>query len=310
MPIKRKIGVFRPGANGDLIMMCNVLPLLKQKFFGYDIDLFTAINRDMLGFIYDQVGINQIFSKDVGYNLEFRKNYDHFFIPMGYPLKEGYPDKPMRKHLIQHFADDLGLNVGNSLPCLELKRMEPLINGNYVTVHCEAGWSLYKNWEFHKWEQVIAEYPEVRFVQIGAPDNYKLKGADHSFFGRTMPEAINLISNASFHMGVDSFSNHVTHLKFGGRQTPALILFGSSQATASGYSKNINVSLNLPCQPCFKEDPVLSIHPRGICTNPEGQTSYYEPKHACMANISTEHIANIVGQMIDKHMGNGAVLIS
>lgn len=312
MPIKRKIAIHRPGALGDVIIMMNILPLLKQKFLGYDIDLFTAINRDMLGFIYDKVGINEIFPQALGYNPEIRKNYDLVITPMGYPLKEGYPEKPMQKHLIQHFADDLGINVGNSLPSLELDRMEPLIKTPYVTIHAHPGWSRYKAWPLDRWERIIAEYPNVQFVQIGAPSDSPLKGADHSFLGKSVPEAINLISNASFHIGIDSFSNHVTHLKFGRRQTPALILFGSSQATASGYSKNINVSLNLPCQPCFREDPKLSYHPRGFCINPEGQTSYDEEpaKHACMINISVEHVANIVGQMIEKHIGNGAVLIS
>jgi hypothetical protein len=89
-------------------------------------------------------------------------------------------------------------------------------------------------------------------------------------------------------MGVDSFSNHLTHIKWAGKQTKGVILWGSTQATAAGYGENINISLGLPCQPCFREDPKISRQPRGLCINPEGQDSYDNPQHACMNLITVE----------------------
>lgn len=300
MSIKRKIAIHRPGALGDVLITLNIIPFLKKKYEGYAIDYYTAMTP--LKELYDFVGINEVLPQALCYTPEVRARYDVVYTPMGYPLKEGYPEVKMRKHLLQHFADDLGIDVGNTLPALELKRETPLVHGSYVTIHPQAGWSLYKNWPFDRWEKVIAAFPRVKFVQIGAEKDFKLRGADTSFMGKTVMEAINLISNAAFHVGVDSFSNHVTHLKFDGKQTPAVILFGSTQHDASGYPHNINVSLNLPCQPCFKEDPVLSYHPRGVCINPPGQTSYHEPRHACMHNLEPDHVINIVKHMIQKHI--------
>ena len=102
-------------------------------------------------------------------------------------------------------------------------------------------------------------------------------------------ESISLISNATMHVGVDSFTNHLTHIKWQGRQTPGLILWGSTQVGAAGYKENFNISLGLACQPCFKESPKISASPRGVCENPPGQT-YEQPCHACMTGIQVSQV--------------------
>ena len=300
MSIKRKIAIHRPGALGDVLMTFNLIPLLKNKFVGYDIHYYTGY-FEQLQELYEILGISA-FQHSLISDPEVRKNYDAVYTPMGYTNTKGYPHVRIEKHILQHFGDDMGMNVGDALPALELKAIEPLVKGPYVTVHPQSGWSLYKNWPYDRWEEVIAAFPNIKFIEIGAATDVKLKGADHSFMGRRIIDSINLISNAAFHLGVDSFSSHITHMKFNGRQTPGVILYGSSQETATGYPKNTNVNLNLPCQPCFREDPKLTWFDLGVCTNPKGQTSYYEPKHACMHNIKTDHIINIVNQMSNKYI--------
>jgi hypothetical protein len=73
---------------------------------------------------------------------------------------------------------------------------------------------------------------------------------------------------------------------------PSVILWGSTQPGASGYPHNVNLCLGLPCQPCFREDPALSMFPQGLgpCPNPPGQT-YDAPRHACMDGINAERVA-------------------
>jgi len=68
-----------------------------------------------------------------------------------------------------------------------------------------------------------------------------------------------------------------------------VILWGSTQASAAGYPHNANISLGLPCQPCFREDPTVSKMPRGVCINPPGQT-YDRPRHACMHGIKVDDV--------------------
>jgi ADP-heptose:LPS heptosyltransferase len=110
--------------------------------------------------------------------------------------------------------------------------------------------------------------------------------------GTPLMTGLAAIANATMHVGVDSFSNHATHLF----NTPAVILWGSTQWSAAGYPNNRNISLGLSCQPCFKEAPNMSIHPKGPCDNPPGQV-YEAPKHACMAGISVIQVDVVIKEM-------------
>ena len=185
------------------------------------------------------------------------------------------------------------MSFNKELPSLNLKKPDRIIGNEYATIHPQAGWSVYKNWPMENWEAVIKAFPDIRFIQIGAYADYKLKGADHSYMGKDLKYSISLIANAKLHVGVDSFSNHLTHIKWDGERTPAVILWGSTHYIGSGYTHNTNISLELPCSPCYKECPTMTIHPRGVCDNPPGQT-YEEPKHACMAGITTNMVINAI----------------
>ena len=171
-----------------------------------------------------------------------------------------------------------------SLPRLELK-FEPIVKGSYITVHPVTGWSIYKEWPIERWEQLIQRIKEsslvpVWFIQIGLPTDKKIEGCDHSFMGRPLTDSINLIANAQLHMGGDSFSNHTTHMT----QTPSVILWGSTQVSASGYPHNLNISLGIHCQPCFKENPSVSAQSRGPCDN------LIDGVQACMAGITVDMV--------------------
>lgn len=175
-----------------------------------------------------------------------------------------------------------------SLPKLNLK-LEPILKEDYITVHPFTGWSRFKEWPVSRWEELIARIQEeseipVKFIQIGLPHETKLAGCDHSYMGRPLMDSINLIANAKLHMGGDSFSNHTTHLT----GTPAVILWGSTQASASGYPENINISIGLPCQPCFKENPSISSMSRGPCEN------LIDGVHACMAGITVDFVLSAI----------------
>jgi len=180
-----------------------------------------------------------------------------------------------------------------SLPKLELN-FKPIIEGDYITIHPFTGWSKYKEWPISKWEELVAKIQEgslipVKFIQIGVSTDPKITGCDHSFMNISLMDSMALIANAKLHMGGDSFSNHLTHMT----NTPAVILWGSTQVSASGYEENVNISLGLPCQPCFKEDERMSIHPRGCCNNPPGQT-YENPQHACMSGITVDMVLEAI----------------
>jgi heptosyltransferase-2 len=179
-----------------------------------------------------------------------------------------------------------------TLPRLELK-LEPILKEDYITLHPFTGWSKYKEWPVNRWEELIARIQEgsevpVHFIQIGTVNETKLVGCDHSFMGRPLMDSINLIANSKLHMGGDSFSNHVTHLT----GTKALILWGSTQESASGYPENINISMGLPCQPCFKEREGISAMTQGPCEN------LIDGVHACMAEITVDFVYSILQKQL------------
>jgi ADP-heptose:LPS heptosyltransferase len=271
---------------------------VRQKWPDHDIHYYCSseIGDALVDMMHD-AGVDEVMDSN---DLD-PSDYDSVFNLIGYPLHEGYPEKPMRQHLLRYFAEEFGLKIGegDELPSLQLlmpPRPKGLV-GRYATLQVKTGWSAYKNWPIEHWNEVVRACPEISIYQIGKADEPCVQGANHDFMGTSLETAIALVANASLHLGLDSFANHLTHYfwKDGGsaRRVPAVILWGSTQASASGYDHNTNISLGLSCQPCFREDPAVSRMPRGPCINPIGQI-YAEPRHACMFGIAAERVTREV----------------
>lgn len=305
------IAINRPGAIGDVLMTLNLIPLLQLKWPKHDIHYFchptigVALKDVMLA-----AGVAKVMdsskldtSKFGSAATSLESKYDSVFNLIGYPLHEGYPEKPMRRHLISYFADELGLEIAG-LPSLRLPLPEkPGVAERYATMQVKTGWSSYKNWPIDRWEEVVGACPEMPVYQIGNADEPRVRGANHDFMGAPLSASIALVANASLHLGLDSFANHLTHYLWDDdgvtKRVPAVILWGSTQASASGYTTNTNISLGLPCQPCFREDPAISRMSRGPCINPVGQI-YAEPRHACMFGLDSERVTQAVRDLWEK----------
>ena len=294
-----RLAIHRPGAIGDILMTLNLVPLLRAAFPGHAIHYLC--NRAIgagLGEIMRVAGVDVV--EDCAGFAPRAGDYARIYNLIGYPIAEGYPERPMRRHLIDYFAAELGL-APSELPSLQLRR-PPRPAGlppRYATLQIKAGWSVYKNWPTERWEAVLRDCREIPVVQIGAAEEPRVAGARHDFMGTPLTTAIALVANATLHLGVDSFANHLTNYVWTDerdsdtRRVPAVILWGSTQASAAGYRHNRNISLGLSCQPCFREDPAVSKMPRGPCINPPGQV-YAQPRHACMHGIAVERVVEEV----------------
>jgi hypothetical protein len=284
------VAVFRPGAIGDVLMTLNLVPALRERFPGHLVHFYChRWIGQQLGALMQMAGVTEW--KDMDTFRGRRADYAEAFIVKGYPLAEGFPRKPMRRHLIQYFAEELGLDAGG-LPSLQASLAPmPGLERPYATLHPTARWSVYKSWPLERWAAVLRACPGMPVYQIGAADDPRVPGARHDFMGTPLLVAAALLANARLHLGVDSFTNHLSHYRWNGRQVPSVILWGSTQRTATGYPHNVNLSLDLPCQPCFREDAAISMFPHGLgpCPNPLGQT-YEAPRHACMAGIPVERV--------------------
>lgn len=297
LPELKPIALIRPGALGDIIMTLQLIPLLKELNPGRKIHYYC--HRSYLPLLHNlmtQAGVDNVYDSS---QIRPDPTFYHKVVNLvGYPIAEGYPEKPMDRHLLEYFAAEMGIGF-TELPSLDLvKPWRPKgVPKNYITIHPMAGWSIYKNWSMQRWEKVIAEL-KLPVYQLGGEADYRLKGADHSFLG-SVDQAAALIANATLHLGVDSYTNHLTHIKWGGKRTPAIILWGSTQSSASGYDHNVNISANLPCQPCFRENPKISTMPRGVCDNPPEQT-YEAPRHACMTQITPEMVLAEIKKLLKR----------
>jgi ADP-heptose:LPS heptosyltransferase len=302
-----KIALHRPGAIGDIIMTLSLILLLKRKYPEHEIHYFCvpSIGKGLHN-LMTAAGVDKIL--DTKNRPPTDPTYDKYFNLIGYPLQEGYPYKPMAKHLIEYFADEMGVelprsHLADTSPTIPHLTLEPdaILTGlppKYVTIHPQAGWSAYKNWKPERWEKVIAARPDLWFYQIGAETDHKLLGANHSLMGKPLDVSIALMAQAAMHVGVDSWTNHLTNIFWKGRGfVPAVILWGSTQASAAGYPRNTNILLGLECQPCFREDPKISSMPLGPCINPPGQ-DYERPRHACMEGIDVDLVLNAIGGIL------------
>lgn len=322
--LRERIALHRPGAIGDILMTLNLVPAFKEAHPDVDLHYYCSghlAKPEQLGAIIAAAGCDLV--GDCAHLN--RKQYDRVIDLVGYPLAEGYPEKPMRMHLLDYFAYELGLRdrdlvafdllydpkketPSQFLPSLTLRRpRRPEISeftdgDDYATIQMTAGWSKYKQWDHQRWIDVRDQlgFPTIPIAEVE---------------GRTLSQSIAVFANARMHIGIDSFCNHLTNYTWehqgGGRRVPGVILWGSTQASAAGYPDNINISKGLSCQPCFRENPAISRSPRGPCisvvatpplygTSPllVAAESYDDPRpHACMDEITVEEVVEAVREM-------------
>lgn len=225
-----------------------------------------------------------------------KENFDKTINLIGYPLNEGYPYKKMNRHLLEYFANEMETNFSFDQFTLTLPRFPKKIKNRntprYITFQNKTGWSSYKEW--WGWQELIniikEKKPNIEIYQIGGPNDPQIKNTHDSFCGDSFEDNVAAQAWANIHIGLDSVFNHTTNINWLNKgKTKGIILFGSTQAEASGYPHNENISLGLSCQPCFKEDPKVSRVPLGLCDNPPNQT-YENPQHACMKGITPEMV--------------------
>jgi ADP-heptose:LPS heptosyltransferase len=275
------INILRPGAIGDVLASSAVTVQLAARNPDAEIHYYTKM-PEMAKLL---VGIHKVCDAD---EWAMRKPGADFSL-VGYPIAEGYPEQPMRKHLTAYLCDEARLPPG--LPRLREEELEPFdIGGCWITIHPKSGWSAYKDWGLDKWNEIVRrthrDHPDIAIVQIGAADDPALEGIDSDLRGRTsLSQCLWLIKHSALHLGCDSFSNHAA----GAFRHPAVIVFGSTSPTGSGYASAVNLWAGLDCSPCYREDPRISRQNRGPCINPPGQ-EYDRPRHACMAAIVVETV--------------------
>lgn len=241
------VAINRPGAIGDIMMALNLVPALKQKAETVYLFCNSAIGIPLEPLI-KAAGVTAIVDSSLWQ--DWAPKFQHAHNLVGYIVNGEY-ERPLKQHLIRHFARECGLTVDGIPRLTLLKPARPKVADRYVTLQRHAGWSAYKEWIDERWDAVAA-FLEARgytVVEIGA---------EH---GRTLMESVTLIANADLHLGVDSFGQHAARL-YG---VKSVIVWGSSQNDGTGYPENVNLVAGVSCQPCFAETAPHSIHLGNPC---------------------------------------------
>jgi ADP-heptose:LPS heptosyltransferase/glycosyltransferase involved in cell wall biosynthesis len=282
------VALARPGAIGDVLMTLNLIPALRAQ--GLQIRYFTSVQG--LESVMLEAGVDAVHSYEELEQWAPLAKQVHYLT--GYPLHEGYPEKPMRRHLLDYFAAELGVVRADGLVLSRPPRPAFAPTGEYVTLQMEAGWSAYKQYPLARWAAVCAALgPRVPIVPINKKDGHSLR------------EIVALVANARMHLGIDSFANHLTHYRWrdetGIHRTRGVILWGSTQESAAGYEHNVNIAKQLPCRPCFRENPAISRMPRAPCQ--VGSKVYGDELHQCMQDISVDEVVQAVRTMWREEVG-------
>lgn len=282
------VAVVRPGAIGDVLMTLNLIPALRER--GLQVRYFTSVQG--LESVMLEAGVDSVHAYEELERWALQAKQVYYLT--GYPLHEGYPEKPMRRHLLDYFADELGVVRGDGLVLSRPPRPAFAPTGEYVTLQMEAGWSAYKQYPLARWAAVCAALgPRIPIVPIRKKD------------GHSLQEMVALVANARMHLGIDSFANHLTHYRWrdetGIHRTRGVILWGSTQESAAGYEHNVNIAKQLPCRPCFRENPAISRMPKAPCQ--VGSKVYGDELHQCMQDISVDEVVQAVRTMWREEVG-------
>lgn len=301
-----KIALYRPGALGDVIMTLNysrVLMRSNEVTYFCDKSVYSVLN--------EFVTANKLVNKFTVTDDYVASDFDKTLYLIGYPLDDGYPHIKMKSHLLWYFAREMGVTFSFNefhavLPNVPVSIQRRHVGQNqkprYFTIQTKTGWSAYKEW--WGWHELVPllrkEFPDIAIYQLGGPSDPVVDGVDGSYCGDPFEINVAVQANATLHLGLDSVLNHTTNISWQGRgKVPAVVLFGSTQADASGYPHNVNISLSLPCQPCFRENPAMARVPLGPCVNPPNQV-YENPNHSCMRQITPSMVLDAVKQQLAK----------
>ena len=154
-----RIAIMRPGAIGDILMISNCFPKLREKYDNVDLFCHSSIKQILGEFLRNNGLVDRVHNFEDLSNLA--GNYDKVVSCVGYPLNEGYPEVKMRKHLVDYFSDEL--EVENCFDDLLLQLpshpLKPMIRP-YITIQTKTGWSVYKEW--WGWQNLVNKIKEEK----------------------------------------------------------------------------------------------------------------------------------------------------
>ena len=248
----------RAGAIGDVLMTTPTVRMLR-KIYPDAYIRYVTLNPDLL---INNPDIDEL--SPVSYPSDKQFLFE-------YPVHKGYPDRPLERHIAHEFAACCDLELDSICGTVhftdsELGYIRSLMKkfGDLptTTIHIHAGWSPYKEWPVENWQKVVDHFfGQLAFIQIGDRNEPVLKNVASMVGLLNVRLSAACVYQTDLFVGIDSFPNHVA----GAFGKPAVVLFGSTSPTGSGYPTAINLWAGEPCSPCYREYNSISVHPKEPC---------------------------------------------
>tara|TARA_R100001244_G_scaffold25113_4_gene25563 strand:+ start:20703 stop:23138 length:2436 start_codon:yes stop_codon:yes gene_type:complete len=281
------IEVSRQGALGDVLCTTPAVRELRKKHPKAHIRYVTHPSSKQI--LDCNPDINEIVTEP-GKHADKRISFD-------YPMQEGYPDVPLKKHLAHYFADCAGVKLSKNWRNVLNLTTDGQIALEYdrpiITFAVRTGWSRYKEWPLEKWKELIKLFPGHQFIQLGAKEETKIPGAHHMMGKLTLRESFAVMRQSVIFVGLDSVFQHAANAL----KVPAVVLFGSTSPDGSGYEDHENMWAGLECSPCYREDNKIAVHKKPPCP--------YE--HKCMKEMLPVNQINEVIKTLLRRIENTKV---
>jgi ADP-heptose:LPS heptosyltransferase len=310
----------RPGALGDIIMSTAACKGLKEQ--GYRVRYIC--HPGSLSAIEDNPYVDEVIAVPENNWDAILKQTENLpkaekMIAFQYPMKEQYPEVPMRQHLAHFFCEDAGVPPSTDLSMgFKQEHLDygALHGTGKVIIHTKAGWSALKNWPIDAWEDLVGRIKEAGFevVQIGTSSEPLVPGAER-LDTPSIKHAAAVQKFSVLFIGGDSIFNHTSQVV----AKKSVIIWGSTHPLGSGYDQNVNLvngglwtrdmgtgGPTKSCQPCYREYNNMSAHPKPPCPNLVQHTITTLPEeeypkntlNACMAANTPDLVWNYVKEIL------------
>jgi hypothetical protein len=194
-------------------MICGLLPPLRRY---HDVTLF--IDPRMFEVLGDWIRKNNIADTTV-LSAYSAPDFDKTINLIGYPLAEGYPYKPMAKHLLEYFAAEMDVPFTFDGFCLPMPApLTSMPSSPYITIQNKSGWSAYKEWPQENWrtlvEMLCIRQPNLGLWQVGGPHDPPIEGLNGRLCDAKFEDQVTIQAWAAAHVGLDSVFNHTTNIQW------------------------------------------------------------------------------------------------
>lgn len=271
LSINRKIEVgdkfyFRIGGGmGDVLAITPSLKELKQKYPERKIHI-EFVSQDHLDLLRNNPNIDKatIFKPRFGY---LRKHKTVFNIIK--LIESRLIEKPLflsvgslgtygvyRKRMAHILAEGLGVELNDESLEMHLTEQELALakkkikkNKRVIVINPTVRSNPKRVWPVQRWSSVINCFPDIDFIQLGKPDEQKIKGAitAQELGLNSLREMVSVLSFADFYLGSDTFWQHAAAAV----STPGVVLHTNGHPAVFGHEIHTNIYKGLHCAPCL-----------------------------------------------------------